>query len=349
MTRALASFVVVAALASIAVHSQADDPSRRTTVRAIFTRDDRITPVTTTSDAIDVIVDGAPAQVEALELDRDPLSLVVLVDVTKTMSEVMVSFVWDPSVSWNGQRDVTAPNPPGSRAPDSPRALFLDPIRLGLLRRLRAGDRVSVATISKARDPGSPFTSDRHAFVRDVSRALATPGGDRYGPSPIWDATDAAVTRLASEPGRRVVVLLTDGLSTGNRLGVDAVIDHAARSGVAIFIVAEASGPPRSGRGWTLGDSTHATWTMVSSPFGSSAIGNLARLADGTGGVVAIDGMGSPPDPRQRLETIMRVIRSSYVMTVAMPNSPTPAAHGRTLEIRPRSAAIVAHAPQRLP
>lgn len=353
MRRALAFVVLAASLASIApiaLHSQGANSAHSATTRVIFTRDDRLTPVTTmTSNAIDVIVEGEPARIDALAPDRDPLSLILLVDVTKTMSEVMVSFVWDPSVSWDGQRDVNAPNPPGSRAADSPTALFFDPIRLGLLRQLRAGDRISVATISKTRDPGSPFTSDREVFFRDIRRALAAPSADRYGPSPIWDATDAAVGRLESEPGRRVIVLITDGLSTGNRLGLDAVADHAARSSVTIFVVAEASGPPRSGRGWTLGDSTHATWTMVSSPFGSSAIGNLARLADGSGGVAVIDGMGSSPDPRHRLDAIMHVIRNSYVMTVVMPDDLPPSERGHRLDIRSHTKAIVVHAPQRLP
>lgn len=350
MRRALAFGALAAALASVTFHAQAETLPRRAAVRLNATRDDRLTPVTTMAPAaIDVFVDGAAARVDGLVPDRDPLSLVLLVDVTKTMSEVMVSFVWDPSLTWNGQRDVAALNPPGSRAPDSPRALLLDPIRLGLLRRLRAGDRVSVATISKAREPGSPFTSDRQVFFRDVRRALAAPGADRYGPSPIWDATDAAVARLESEPGRRVVVLISDGLSTGNRLGLDAVVDHAARSGVAVFVVAEASGPPRSGRGWTLADSTHATWTMVSSPFGNSPLGNLARLAEGTGGVIAIDGLRSTPDPQQRLDAIMRVIRNSYVMTVVVPEDLPPTDRSRALDVRSRTAAISIHAPRRLP
>jgi hypothetical protein len=350
MTRALALGALAAALASVTFQAQTAPQPRRAVVRVSATRDADVAPVTTmTPAALDVFVDGAPARVDALVLDRDPLSLVLLVDATKTMSEVMVSFVWDPSFTWNGQRDVASPNPPGSRAPDSPRALFLDPIRLGLLRRLRAGDRVSIATISKARDPGSPFTSDRRAILRDLGRALAVPSRDRHGPSPIWDATDAAVARLESEPGRRVVVLISDGLSTGNRLGLDAVIDRAARSGVAVFVVAEASGPPRSGRGWTLGDSTHATWTMVSSPFGSSPLGNLARLADGTGGVAAIDGLRSTPDPQRRIDAIVRVIRDSYVMTIAMPEDRPLTDRARALDVRSRTAAVSVHAPRWLP
>jgi hypothetical protein len=350
MTRALAFCLLAAAVAPVTFHAQTEPPPRRAALRVSATRDDGVTAVTTIAPAaIDVFVDGTAARVDGLVPDRDPLSLVLLVDVTKTMSEVMVSFVWDPSFTWNGQRDVAAPNPPGSRAPDSPRALFLDSIRLGLLRRLRTGDRVSVATISTTRDPGSPFTSDRQVFFRDVRRALAVPGADRYGPSPIWDATDAAIVRLESEPGRRVVVLITDGLSTGNRLGLDAVVDHAVRSSVAVFVVAEASGPPRSGRGWTLADSTHATWTMVSSPFGNSPLGNLARMAEGTGGVIAVDGLRSTPDPQQRLGAIMRVIRNGYVMTVAIPEGLPPTDRGRALDVRSRTAAISMHAPRRLP
>jgi hypothetical protein len=349
MTRPLASVVVAAALAAVSLDAQGD-PAQRAVVRVNFTRGDALTPVTPVeANAIEVLVNGAPARVGALTPDRDPLSLAVVVDVTQSMSEVMVSFVWDPRFSWNGRGDVSAPNPPGTRAPDSPRALFLDPIRLGLLRQLRPGDRVSIATVSKGRDPGSPFAVDRQVIFDAARRALSPPTADRYGPSPIWDATDAAITSLESEPGRRVVVLITDGLSTGNRLGVDAVIDHAWRSSTAIFVVAEASGLPRSPGGWVLGDSTRATWTMISFPFGNSPIGTLARLAEATGGTLAIDGLRSTPDPRRRLDAIMRIVHGSHLMTLALPATPSPPEPARALDVRSRDAAIVAHAPRRLP
>jgi hypothetical protein len=88
---------------------------------------------------------------------------------------------------------------------------------------------------------------------------------------------------------------------------------------------------------------------MVSSPFGNSPLGNLARMAEGTGGVIAVDGLRSTPDPQQRLGAIMRVIRNGYVMTVAIPEGLPPTDRGRALDVRSRTAAISMHAPRRLP
>jgi Ca-activated chloride channel family protein len=63
----------------------------------------------------------------------------------------------------------------------------------------------------------------------------------RLGPWPIWDAVDTAVASLEVEPGRRAVVLLTDGRSTGNVHGLEEVLQRAVRSAVAVSIIGEDS------------------------------------------------------------------------------------------------------------
>jgi hypothetical protein len=65
-------------------------------------------------------------------------------------------------------------------------------------------------------------------------------GGFGLGPSPVWDAVDSAVIALESEAGRRAIILLTDGRSTGNTRSLDQAILHANAAGVAVFVVSEA-------------------------------------------------------------------------------------------------------------
>jgi hypothetical protein len=71
-------------------------------------------------------------------------------------------------------------------------------------------------------------------FYRKVVRPTAVAPSNRVGPSPIWDAIDGTISLLAADSGRRAVIVMTDGLSTGNVHGVSDVINHAKTAGVSI-------------------------------------------------------------------------------------------------------------------
>lgn len=59
------------------------------------------------------------------------------------------------------------------------------------------------------------------------------------GPSPVWDAVDAALVRLETAPdaSSRFVVLVTDGLAGGNRVGADTVVSRARQSAVLLHTI----------------------------------------------------------------------------------------------------------------
>lgn len=59
---------------------------------------------------------------------------------------------------------------------------------------------------SEVRIDPEGFTSSRRELVRILRDEL-----QEAGPTPLWNATAAAMTALAHEPGRRVVLLFTDG------------------------------------------------------------------------------------------------------------------------------------------
>ena len=106
---------------------------------------------------------------------------------------------------------------------------------------LKAGDRSAVGVIAK----GTRFTtltSDRREMTAGVRGLLRVLDADRLGPSPIWDATDEALTLLEGEAGHRAVVLFTDGKASGNLHGSTDVLDHARRAGVTIEAVIEGGG-----------------------------------------------------------------------------------------------------------
>jgi len=107
---------------------------------------------------------------------------------------------------------------------------------------IQRGDRVRIGTF------GSTLALDDRALedaaaVRDAAAALAEHLG---GPSPVWDALDAAGKAL--EPGnrRRGIILVTDGRATGNRLGFEEVLAKLKAAHLPVFVVSldKAGGRP---------------------------------------------------------------------------------------------------------
>jgi VWFA-related protein len=81
----------------------------------------------------------------------------------------------------------------------------------------------------------SPLLTGDKAVLRRVLDEELWPGG----PTPLWYATDQAMTTLDEEPGRRVVLLFTDGVDS--RLFVPGSLKetrlHAERGGFMIYAV----------------------------------------------------------------------------------------------------------------
>ena len=71
-------------------------------------------------------------------------------------------------------------------------------------------DRVRVGTFGDEVALSPWLTSDKAILAR-VLREEVWPGGS----TPLWSAMRAAMTSIAGEPGRRVILTLTDGFDTG--------------------------------------------------------------------------------------------------------------------------------------
>ncbi len=69
----------------------------------------------------------------------------------------------------------------------------------------------------------------------------ATPpinGGSRQGGTSLWDSIVATCSdMLASEPGRKTIILLTDGQDTTSRMKIGDAIDEALRAEVVIYAI----------------------------------------------------------------------------------------------------------------
>jgi len=104
---------------------------------------------------------------------------------------------------------------------------------LALANRLEPGDTARMGTVGDQIVLEPAPLGDAEA-VRARTAALTANGGLV---SPIWDALDAAAALLRPEGGRRGIVLVTDGRSTGNRLGFADVLARLRRDGIAVFVV----------------------------------------------------------------------------------------------------------------
>jgi hypothetical protein len=109
------------------------------------------------------------------------------------------------------------------------------------VQKLQPGDRAAVGVLTnKLRI--SPLSSDVRELSGSVRLLLQSPDADRLGPTPIWDALDAAIDVVADGGGRPVIILYSDGRSSGNMHGLAEVLAHAKQTGAVISAVIP---PPR--------------------------------------------------------------------------------------------------------
>ena len=81
---------------------------------------------------------------------------------------------------------------------------------------IQPGDRVRIGTFGDEVALNPLLTGDKQVLHRIVADELWPGGG-----TPLWNAVTGAMHSLASEPGRRVVLALTDGADSGGLPGLN--------------------------------------------------------------------------------------------------------------------------------
>jgi len=100
-------------------------------------------------------------------------------------------------------------------------------------------------------DP-SEFTSDRDALVRILHTEL-----QKDGPTPLWNAVNTAIDKLLLEPGRRVVLVFTDGVDkpmnfSNHNKSLKDVMKRAEEDNIMVYAIGLAGQngmPDFAGRG----------------------------------------------------------------------------------------------------
>ena len=162
----------------------------------------RAVPDLTKAD-FEILDNGKPVEITAFSSGRQPLTVALLLDMSGSM------------------------NPSVLRVRESTRR-FIDA--------LLPEDRVRICTFGDEIAVSPVLTSDKAVLNRIVSEELWPGGG-----TPLWNAVFAGMQSLADEPGRRVVLALTDGDDKGSLPGWKGsfrdVRDRATREGFMLYMV----------------------------------------------------------------------------------------------------------------
>jgi Ca-activated chloride channel family protein len=92
-------------------------------------------------------------------------------------------------------------------------------------------DRARIGSFGKEIAISPRLTGDHKYLMRVVDRELWIDGA-----TPLWRAIDAAMSSLAGESGRRVVLVVSDGIDTTGGRSV-AVAQRARREGFSVYAV----------------------------------------------------------------------------------------------------------------
>jgi Ca-activated chloride channel family protein len=157
-----------------------------------------------TADAFQVMDSGRRADITVFSSDPQPLSVAIMLDMSGSMGGTFDSV----------RRSVLA---------------FVDALKLE--------DRARIGTFGTEIAVGANLTRDRAELLRVLKEEIWAGGG-----SPGWQAISEAMTSIAAEPGRRVVLTLTDGEFpdaglagwVGNRRTIEA---QAARQDAALYAI----------------------------------------------------------------------------------------------------------------
>lgn len=167
-------------------------------------------------------------------------------------------------------------------------------------------DRAALLTFSEEIDVRAEWTAD----VRQLARAIA--GTEASGSTAMHDAAYAALTLQDPGPGRRLVLMFSDGDDTASWLPGQTVLEAARRGDAVVYGVGLGADRVRKAgylldfRSGLQADVPRVVPSALAEPF-------LAALAEETGGQY-IDA-GASDRLRETFTRILAEFRSRYLLT----------------------------------
>jgi Ca-activated chloride channel family protein len=161
--------------------------------------DKRLVPDLTIDD-FEVLDNGKPQVLTVFDNRPTPITITVMIDTSGSMTNIL-GFVKDGAEQF--------------------------------LIRLLPEDRAQVGEFSdKIKFHPGTFIDDRDRLIYLLKHEL-----DFGYPTRLYDAVDESLTQLEPEPGRKVVLVFTDGDDTASKTGLGKVMDRAREKDVMIYAV----------------------------------------------------------------------------------------------------------------
>ena len=256
---AIATYAMLAALPA----AQDQKTVFRSTVQTVMLHatvrsdDGRLVPDLTRDD-FEVRDEGQPVAITVFSSDPQPITVALLLDMSGSMGRHFV------------------------RVRESTRH-FVDA--------LHPEDRARIGSFGVEVALSPWLTGDKRILHRIVREELWPGGG-----TPLWNAAFGAMKSLENESGRRVIVVLTDGVATGNLPGLegsnDKVTEKAEDEGFMIYAIGM--------QGSTLDEA-------------------ITRLADRTGG--GFFKLDTHADLSRTFLRVVEELRHQYVLGFAPPRA----------------------------
>jgi Ca-activated chloride channel homolog len=193
---------------AVGAASQTEQPAYRTSVQTVVihstVKDESGRLVRNlTQDVFEVFDNGKPVTITTFSNAPQPITVVLLLDMSASMM---------------------------------PRLLRVRDSTLHFIDALLPEDRARIGSFGAEIAISPILTSEKTELTR-IAREELWPGGG----TPLWNALYAAMESLTGEPGRRVVLVLTDGMDSG-RLGgwkgsADDVRNRATRDGFMLYSI----------------------------------------------------------------------------------------------------------------
>jgi hypothetical protein len=200
---------------------------------------------------------------------------------------------------------------------------------------LHPRDRVSVYALDcSLRRSLNDAPADSVSITRAVGGALEPwrlhkrnkPGAGCELNGHLWDALGAVALALSDLPGRRVILVVTDGRDTGSRNSWNGVREFAQAKGIAIFALNSTRAPSGiesigRGRGGYLSNGEDA----------SAIKKELVSVCELSGGIVMR--MSERMNLSKSLEQFVTILRERYIVEFPRPANSTAGEHHLEVKI----------------
>jgi Ca-activated chloride channel homolog len=173
--------------------------------------------------------------------------------------------------------------------------------------RMLPGDTARVGSFSDRVDLSPGFTGDRDVLLRSLREGLHI-----GNPTLLWDAVDQTMSALAPLGGRRIILVLTDGVDTISKTTGEALLERARLDELMLYIVQFSSSPRALLAEEPLSPSASALFSSNRPALRPAPTTLLRRLAQQTGGGHFI--LGRFDDVNATFTQVMQELHHQYTL-----------------------------------